>query len=92
MVARLYPVTETLFAPFNLIYIAVIGAVGLAAVLALHPRSGARTLTPEQIDAILPQPPPREDPVPTPAGASTPSAAGSGWPRCCCSIRSVTRS
>ena len=68
IVDRLYPVTETLFNPFNLIYAVVIGVVGLAAALALHPSKGARTLSPEQVDAILPKPPEVPDTEPTPAG------------------------
>jgi short-chain fatty acids transporter len=68
VVDRLYPVTETLFAPFNLIYLGVIGAVGLATAVALHPRHGAVTLTPAQVDAILPAPPPEPEPAATPAG------------------------
>ena len=38
---RLIPVTETLFATFNLGYMVVIAAAGVLAVLALHPRRGA---------------------------------------------------
>jgi short-chain fatty acids transporter len=68
VVARLYPVTETLFAPFNLVYLLVIGAVGLATAVALHPRRGAITLTPEQVDRILPAPPEDPEPADTPAG------------------------
>ncbi len=37
--------TETLFNPFNLVYLLVIGAVALVASMALHPRRDARTLT-----------------------------------------------
>jgi short-chain fatty acids transporter len=68
VVDRLYPVTETLFAPFNLVYLLVIGAVGLATAVALHPRRGAITLTPEQVDRILPAPPEDPEPPDTPAG------------------------
>ncbi|MGH9888081.1 MAG: TIGR00366 family protein, partial [bacterium] len=68
LVTRLYPVTETLFSPFNLTYIAVVGAVGLACIIALHPRRGAITLSPEQVDAILPRPPEDKPPQSTPAG------------------------
>ncbi len=65
----LVPVTETLFSTFNLVYLVLIGAVGMATVLALHPKEGRVTLTPEQLDAILPEPP-AEPPVPdTPAGS-----------------------
>lgn len=58
LVDRLFPVTETLLSPFNLAYVAVIATTGLAAILALHPRSGAVTLSPAEVDAILPRPPP----------------------------------
>jgi short-chain fatty acids transporter len=68
VVERLYPVTETLFAPFNLIYMVVIAVVGLAAVVALHPRTGAVTITPELAESLLPKPPPESPPRATPAG------------------------
>ena len=67
VVDRLYPVTETLFHAFNLVYMLVIGAVGLAAVVALHPRRDAVTFTPEQLERILPTPP-EPDPDPTTPG------------------------
>ncbi len=68
VVDRLFPVTESLFNPFNLLYLLVIGAVGLLAALVLHPRRDAVTLTSEQVEAILPQPP-ADLPAPdTPAG------------------------
>lgn len=76
LVDRLIPVTETLFAPFNLAYLAVVALVSLACVAALHPRRGAITLSPAQVDAILPRPP---EPPPPP---STPAArldAFPGW-------------
>ena len=66
IVERLYPVTETLFNPFNLLYLLVIGTVGLVAALALHPRTDVRTLSPGQIDVILPKPPPEHSPATTP--------------------------
>ena len=65
---RLIPVTETLFATFNLGYMVVIAAAGVLAVLALHPRRGAITLSNEQIEAILPKPPEVASTVDTPAG------------------------
>lgn len=68
LVTRLYPVTETLFSPFNLVYIAVVGAVGLACIIALHPRRGALTLSREQAETILPRPPEDLPPQATPAG------------------------
>ncbi|MEX2300451.1 MAG: TIGR00366 family protein [Bryobacterales bacterium] len=64
---RLIPVTTTLFSGFNLAYTLVIGAVGLATVVALHPRRGAVTLSNERIEAILPKPPAAEPPISTPA-------------------------
>jgi short-chain fatty acids transporter len=68
VVGRLVPVTETLFSSFNLVYMLVVGVVGLAAVLALHPRRGAVTLSEDQLRAILPRPPA------PPASADTPAA------------------
>ena len=67
VVDRIYPVTETLFNTYNIVIISVIGLVGLVTVCLLHPRKNVRTLTPEQVEAILPKPP-AEDPRPgTPA-------------------------
>ncbi len=63
VVDRLYPVTETLYNHFNLIFLVVIGATGLIATCLLHPREGVRTLTQEQAEAIMPKPP-QEDPPP----------------------------
>ena len=54
VIDRLLPVTETLFVPFNLIYLVIIGAVSLVTVAALHPRRNARTLTPEQAEQMMP--------------------------------------
>lgn len=68
VVDRLVPVTETLFSRFNLIYLGVIAVVGMASVLALHPKEDRVTLTAEQIDAILPAPPPEPVHADTPAG------------------------
>jgi short-chain fatty acids transporter len=67
VVDRLYPVTETLFHPFNLVYMLVIGATGLLAAVALHPRRDVVTLTPEQVEAILPVPPEADATPRTPA-------------------------
>ena len=67
VVDRLYPVTETLFHPFNLVYMLVIGAVGLAAAVALHPRRDPTTFTAEQIERMLPTPPEGEPTPTTPA-------------------------
>ncbi|NNL86446.1 MAG: short-chain fatty acid transporter, partial [Myxococcales bacterium] len=60
VVDRLYPVTETLFHPFNLFYLPIIALTAWLAALALHPSKNAMTLSPDQVDAILPKPP--EDP------------------------------
>ena len=68
LIDRVYPVTETLFAPFNLIYIAIAGAISVAVILALHPRRGAVTLSPGEVKAILPRPPDEQILHPTPAG------------------------
>ncbi|MBW2267838.1 MAG: short-chain fatty acid transporter [Deltaproteobacteria bacterium] len=67
VVDRLYPVTETLFHPFNLLYMFAIGAAGLGAAVALHPRRDAVTFSPAQIEAMLPKPPEVEPPARTPA-------------------------
>jgi short-chain fatty acids transporter len=76
VVDRLYPVTETLFAPFNLLYMFVIGATGLGAAVALHPRRDPVTFTPAQIEAMLPTPPEPEPPAQTPAARAD---AFRGW-------------
>ena len=67
VVDRLYPVTETLFHPFNLGYAAVMLLVGLVAAMVLHPRRDVVTLTPAEVDEILPAPPPPARPGTTPA-------------------------
>ena len=54
VIDRLIPVTETLFVPFNLIYIAILFAVALATVAMLHPRQNVQTLGDEEIDRMLP--------------------------------------
>ncbi|MEX2482066.1 MAG: TIGR00366 family protein [Gammaproteobacteria bacterium] len=64
VVSRLYPVTETLYNSFNLVFLVIIGLTGLAATCLLHPKTGARTLTVEQAEAIMPKPP-QEDPPPS---------------------------
>jgi short-chain fatty acids transporter len=68
LVDRIYPVTETLFSGFNLAYIAVVGAISVAVILALHPRRGVVTLSPGEVRAILPRPPAEQILHPTPAG------------------------
>ena len=59
---RVLPVTETLFQPFNLIYLLVIAIVALAMIWVLHPRKDARTLTDAELTAILPTMPTEEEP------------------------------
>lgn len=76
VVERLYPVTETLFNPFNLVYLLVVGSVALLVVTALHPRRGAVTLSPEQIARILPKPP---EALPKPATPGGRADAFRGW-------------
>jgi short-chain fatty acids transporter len=53
VIDRLLPVTETLFIPFNLVYIVLVGAVGLVTLVLLHPRQ-PMTLSAEQIDGMMP--------------------------------------
>jgi short-chain fatty acids transporter len=68
VVDRLYPVTETLFNPFNVAYALVMAVVGLAVVLALHPKRGAQTLSAAEAEALLPRTPQPAPPARTPAG------------------------
>jgi short-chain fatty acids transporter len=68
VVDRLFPVGETIFAPFNLVYVLVIAAVALAVSVLLHPRHGAVSLSEAEVAAILPQPPVVPANVATPAG------------------------
>ncbi len=75
VIDRVIPVTETLFIPFNLVFIAILGAVALAMVMLLHPRQNVQTLTSEQIDRMMPKLP--EDQAPeTPAARME---ASRGW-------------
>ena len=75
VIDRVIPVTETLFIPFNLVFIAILGAVALATVMLLHPRQNVQTLTSEQIDRMMPKLP--EDQAPeTPAARME---ASRGW-------------
>jgi short-chain fatty acids transporter len=76
VVHRIYPVTETLFQPFNLLYMVVIGAVALLVIMALHPRAASVTMSREQIDAILPRPP---EPLAPPRTPSARIDAFPGW-------------
>ncbi len=64
---RLYPISESLFAPYNLAYCAVIFVISLITVALLHPRRDARLLTSAQADAILPAPPEETPPSARPA-------------------------
>ena len=76
VIDRLIPVTESLFIPFNLTYLAVIAIVALVTVVALHPRGTPVTLSDEQIDRIMPV-------LPEPTEVKTPAAgmeAFRGWP------------
>ncbi len=68
VVDRLYPVTETLFNPYNLVYLLVVSAVALASVVLLHPRDRVQTFTSEELDRIQPRPPEAVPAVDTPAG------------------------
>jgi short-chain fatty acids transporter len=76
VVTRLYPVMETLFQPWNLVYMLVIAVVATTVCIALHPRRGAVTLSPEQVAAILPRPP---DELPEPATPGARIDAFRGW-------------
>ena len=67
VVERLYPVTETLYNHFNLMFLVVIGITGLVATCLLHPRTGARTMSAEQAESIMPKPPLEDAPPNTPA-------------------------
>jgi short-chain fatty acids transporter len=78
VVDRLYPVTETLYNPFNLLYMAVIAVVGFGVSVLLHPRADAVTLSAEQVAAILPEPP-GEDPAPATPGARVDAFRGWTW-------------
>jgi short-chain fatty acids transporter len=68
VVDRLYPVTETLFNPFNLAYALIMAIVGIGTALLLHPRRGALTLPAADVEAMLPKPPPADPAPATPAG------------------------
>jgi short-chain fatty acids transporter len=57
VVDRLYPITETLLRPFNLIYLVVVGSVGVVTGVFLHPSENPHTLTEAQLASILPEPP-----------------------------------
>lgn len=55
IVDRLYPVTETLFHLFNLIYLPLVAMVSLGVALVLHPKENVMTLGSEQLRQILPK-------------------------------------
>ncbi len=55
VIDRVIPVTETLFIPFNLIYVAILFTVALGTVMLLHPQRNVRTLPDEAIDRMMPQ-------------------------------------
>ncbi|MEE8582041.1 MAG: TIGR00366 family protein [Myxococcota bacterium] len=78
VVDRLFPVTETLFNVFNLVYMAVIGAIGLGMAVALHPRRDPVTLGPAHLEAILPRPP-EEPPRPSTPGGRIDAFRGWAW-------------
>lgn len=65
-IERVLPVTETLFRPFNLAYLLVVALVSLVMIWFLHPRTDARTLTGDELAAILPTMPQEDEPA-TPA-------------------------
>lgn len=67
VVDRLYPVTETLFNPFNIGYALVMLVAGLVAAMVLHPRKDVVTLSAEEVEQILPEPPPQMTVPRTPA-------------------------
>ena len=75
VIDRVLPVTETLFIPFNLVFIAVIGAAALATVMLLHPRRNVQTLTSEQIERMMPVLPDEE----TPGTPATHMESFRGW-------------
>ena len=68
LIDRLLPVTETIFLPFNLVYLLIASVVSVFMVWILHPRQNPRTFTDEQLDAIMPTMPDEIEPT-TPAGA-----------------------
>ena len=68
IIDRLIPVTESLFIPFNLIYIAILFAVALSTIAMLHPSQNVQTLDDEAIDRMLPT-------LPDEATAETPAAS-----------------
>ncbi len=68
IIDHLLPVTETLFIPFNLIYLVVIFAVALVMLWILHPRRDPWTLTDEQLAVMMPTMPEETEPSTPAAG------------------------
>jgi len=68
VIDRIYPITETLFIPFNLTYLVVVSIVGLGMLVLLHPRKHPMTLSPEEIESRLPILPNLDHSPATPAG------------------------
>ncbi len=66
LIDRLLPVTETLFIPFNLIYLLVVAATGLLMLYILHPRKHVWTLTEDELQLMMPAIPDEVEPT-TPA-------------------------
>ena len=68
IIDHLLPVTETLFIPFNLIYLVIIFAVALVMLWILHPRRDPWTLTDEQLAVMMPTMPEETEPSTPAAG------------------------
>jgi short-chain fatty acids transporter len=68
IIDRLLPVTETLFVPFNMMYLVVVFLVALALLWVLHPRKDPWTLTQEQLDVMMPTMPAEDEPKTPAAG------------------------
>ncbi len=68
IIDRLLPVTETLFVPFNMVYLVVVFVVGLVMLWILHPRKDPWTLTEEQLDLMMPTMPKEDEPTTPAAG------------------------
>ena len=75
VIDRLLPVTETLFLPFNLIYLAVVSVVALVMVYVLHPRENSQTLSEGQLQRIMPVLQDEAEPTTPAAGLE----ASRGW-------------
>ncbi len=63
IIDRLMPVNETLFLPFNLVYLVVVAVVALVMLWILHPRKDPWTLTEEQLDLMMPTMPKEDEPT-----------------------------